>query len=218
MTSILVPLQRIVVPATDEEGLALAHQQNSLAQYQRKEVVGFGSVSLFPLCRACIRLGRYMALLSAKQSQSGDIMQDEDAGEMVRMEEQVRPLAKQLSSLVRAFASTSVYLPHARSEVLKALLWIMPDNREGLPHLNDLWEWLQSHMEQSLPCIGEDLAEHLLNHVFGRVKVSTYYCESLLTMALAIAEESVKIFIAEGGKPVAVLIQVIRVHCLLSLL
>ncbi|CAE7757204.1 unnamed protein product, partial [Symbiodinium microadriaticum] len=37
---------------------------------------------------------------------------------------------------------------------------------------------------------------------------STFYCESLLSMALVNAEEAVKIFVAEGGKSVGMLIQV----------
>lgn len=132
----------------------------------------------------------------------------EVGAEEMRFEELVRPLGKELGKLCRAFTTSTVYLPHARSEVLKALLWIMPNNRSNAPHHKELWTWLQSHMQQALPVIGEDLTEHIINHIFGRVKVSSFYCEALLVMALSCAEEALKIFVEEGGKSVSMLIQV----------
>lgn len=203
--SLLTPLQRLVVPLSDEEGLQQSQQQPSLPAAQRKEIIGFGNVSLFPLCRACIRLGRYLVIHSSSQdSQASEEIGERDS----HLEELVRPLGKELGKLCRGFVQSSVYLPHARSEVLKALLWIMPNNRGAVPQHNELWRWLSSHVELSLPVIGEDLSEHVINHIFGRVKVSSFYCETLLEMALRCAEEAVKIFVTEGGKSVGVLIQV----------
>jgi hypothetical protein len=203
--SILIPLQKVIVPQSDEEGAAQAQQQTTLPPNQRKEVIGFGNIGLFPLCRACIRLGRYMILHSTTVS---DTSMTAAEAEETRFEELVRPLGKELGKLIRAFTSSTVYLPHARSEVLKALLWIMPNNRSNAPHHKELWTWLQSHVEQALPVIGEDLTEHVINHIFGRVKVSSFYSDSLLVMALSSAEEAVRIFVDEGGKSVSMLIQV----------
>jgi hypothetical protein len=60
----------------------------------------------------------------------------------------------------------------------------------------------------AIPSLGEDLAENLISHIFGRVKVSTFYPEDLLEMAITCAEETVKCFVQNGGNFIGVLIQV----------
>lgn len=73
---------------------------------------------------------------------------------------------------------------------------------------NALWAWLQSQIIVAIPSLGEDLSENLISHIFGRVKVSTFYPEDLLELAISCAEETVRCFVQNGGNFIGVLIQV----------
>jgi hypothetical protein len=126
-------LQKLYVPATEEEGMEWVGWQRPGQTNQSQIPIGFGEVNLFPLCRACIRIGRYMVLRpsSTVQDVFHPLSQAELAQEETRLEGLVRPLGKELAKLTRAFVHSKVHLPHARAEILKALLWIMPDNRSS---------------------------------------------------------------------------------------
>lgn len=132
LTNAVLPhLQKLFVPLTEEDGIEASHRAPAagLASASASSIpIGFGEVNLFPLCRACIRIGRYMVLrestLDMISANTSDFIAEE-----TRLENLVRPLGKELAKLARSFMQTKVYLPHARCEVLKALLWIMPDNR-----------------------------------------------------------------------------------------
>jgi len=206
VNSILPHLSKLFVPVTEEAGneAAAANQSLPAGQQEATIPIGFGEISLFPLCRASIRIGRYMTLRPINDH----LDESSAAEEETRLENLVRPLGTRLAQLCREFLQSRVYLPHARSEVLKALLWIMPDNRGRVSLHCGLWDWLREQMIVATPAIGEDLAEHLVNHVFGRVTASPFYSEELLGMALACAEEAVRCFVTDGGNAAGVLIQV----------
>jgi hypothetical protein len=124
LTNAVLPhLQKLFVPLTEEEGIEASQRTGSSSPTGIP--IGFGDVNLFPLCRACIRIGRYIVL----RDSTHDLMPADLVEEESRLENLVRPVGQQLGKLARSFIQTKVYLPHARCEVLKALLWIMPDNR-----------------------------------------------------------------------------------------
>jgi hypothetical protein len=133
---VLPHLQKLFVPLTEEEGIEAAQRSHSGSTAPSSIPIGFGDVNLFPLCRACIRIGRYIVLRDTVGTAPKDFMSSSSkidlAEEETKLESLVRPIGKELGRLARSFIQTQVYLPHARCEVLKALLWIMPDNRSFL--------------------------------------------------------------------------------------
>jgi hypothetical protein len=145
LTNAVLPhLQKLFVPLTEDEGNEAAQRSYSASSSAPSAPssipIGFGDVNLFPLCRACIRIGRYMVLRDT--TAGSDFMSSSSrldlAEEETKLENLVRPIGKELGRLARSFIQTKVYLPHARCEVLKALLWIMPDNRSLLPTFHSL--------------------------------------------------------------------------------
>lgn len=124
--SILPHLKKLQVPPS-EEALSQAVNANIDSKLSSTSpiVIGTGEVILGPLCRACVRLGRYIVQRPPDSASSNTNI----AAEEVSVEGLVRPLGKELGRLSRGFAASSCYMPHAWSEVLKALLWIMPENR-----------------------------------------------------------------------------------------
>jgi hypothetical protein len=127
--SLFPHLKKLVVPANDD--ILAAHVSSADPKaYAQNNMIGGGEIVLGPLCRACIRLGRYI-VQKPPNTTNLDI-----AAEESKIEVLVRPIGKELGRLSRAFAASPCYLPHAWSEVLKALLWIMPENRYKWPYLN----------------------------------------------------------------------------------
>jgi hypothetical protein len=82
--------------------------------------------------------------------------------------------------------------------------------RARLKEHSGLWAWLLGQVFQAIPRLGEDLTEHLVMHILGRIHGSPFYCSELLEMALMCAEEAVEIFVNGGGHSVGVLIQVTK--------
>jgi hypothetical protein len=84
--------------------------------------------------------------------------------------------------------------------------------RGGQKEHAGLWSWLLSQVLQAIPRLGEDLTEHLVMHILGRVHGSPFYCGELLEMALICAEEAVETFNKGGGHSVGVLIQAFEIE------
>lgn len=142
MISAIQPsLEDLFVPANEDEGIAarresVANGQGTSGKRRMAQPIGFGNVNIGPLCRACIRLGRYVivhrnALLEGRGrgregvAEAETVIKETREGEML-LNEIFKPLAKELVRLMKEFRNSSLFLSHAYCDTLKALLWLLP--------------------------------------------------------------------------------------------
>mgnify|MGYP003386728025 FL=1 len=127
MISAIQPsLEDLFVPLTDEEGIAAKRESasnlNATGKNRVVQPIGFGNVNIGPLCRACIRLGRYVIVHRSALLEGGGSTQESE----LLLNEIFKPLAKELFRLMKEFRNSSVFLSHAYCDTLKALLWLLP--------------------------------------------------------------------------------------------
>ena len=125
MISAIQPsLQDLFVPESDDEGMAARRESAANLTSKRRvaQPIGFGNVNIGPLCRACIRLGRYVIVyLDSLLAIIGEGGKNE-----LKLNEVFKPLAKELVRLMNEFRKSKVFLSHAYCDTLKALLWLLP--------------------------------------------------------------------------------------------
>ena len=127
--SVQPSLEDLFVPLTDELGVAARRESAALLGNKRRvhQPIGFGNVNIGPLCRACIRLGRYVIVhLDALLANTSSV--GEESSGAVLLNDVFKPLAKELVRLMKEFRASSVFLSHAYCDTLKALLWLLPPN------------------------------------------------------------------------------------------
>lgn len=190
-------LENMVVPATDEEGFLAGRE---CASGKRSiQPIGFGNVDIGPLCRACIRLGRYV-MMYPEALKSADDAQSHESDKVFKL------LAKELVRLMKEFRKSSVFLSHAYCDTLKALLWLLPDPTEN--NALGMYDWFLNNAIAALPTLQESLTETVMRHIFGRIEESPRSSDVLLNIALKCAEKSVACFNNTSGQAVGILIQV----------
>lgn len=173
-----------------------------------RQPIGFGNVNIGPLCRACIRLGRYVIVhLDALLANTGGV--GEEGSGAALLNDIFKPLAKELVRLMKEFRNSSVFLSHAYCDTLKALLWLLPpnpsmENRQAV----GMYDWFQNQAISALPTLQESLTETVMRHIFGRIEETPGSCDILLNMALKCAEKAVMCFDNTSGQAVGMLIQV----------
>lgn len=165
--------------------------------------IGEGDISWGPLCRACVRLGLYMVHrpsddiegMSAEEDPQINALLDAIKGMLASLEViDLRIAANSpIDPATNIPVATISVLPHVKCELLKAYMWLLPENRSGSEKSISMWEELERTIVASLSSLSEPLIEGLISNIMSRLQASKEYSKELVSLSLVISEAAISI-------------------------
>lgn len=78
--------------------------------------------------------------------------------------------------------------PYLLSEVLKGLIWVVPEASSWNDEMADVWKWLQKKLREAQQSLPVELLGSVIRHLLGRMRETPIYSAPLVDLTLSIGQ------------------------------
>lgn len=78
--------------------------------------------------------------------------------------------------------------PYILSEVLKGLIWVVPEAPTWQDEMAEVWQWLQKKLREAQQSLPVELLGSVIRHLLGRMRETPVYSAPLVDLTLSIGQ------------------------------